>query len=72
MSEEGQMRVRTLTVVGVGLVVAIGLVWGTQVGLIGQTAGTQAGASLRTPWGEPDLQGIWTEEFDTPLERPDG
>lgn len=72
MSEEGQMRVRTLTVVGVGLVVAIGLVWGTQVGLIGQTVGTQAGASLRTPWGEPDLQGIWTEEFDTPLERPDG
>ena len=24
----------------------------------------------RTPWGEPDLQGIWTEEFDTPLQRP--
>jgi len=26
--------------------------------------------SLKTPWGEPDLQGIWTEEFDTPLQRP--
>src|SRR5262249_9945040 len=25
---------------------------------------------LKTPWGEPDLQGIWTEEFDTPLQRP--
>jgi hypothetical protein len=24
----------------------------------------------KTPWGEPDLQGIWTEEFDTPLQRP--
>jgi hypothetical protein len=23
-----------------------------------------------TPWGEPDLQGIWTDEFDTPLQRP--
>src|SRR6266508_6873266 len=22
-----------------------------------------------TPWGEPDLQGIWTVEFDTPLQR---
>src|SRR5436309_1879247 len=22
-----------------------------------------------TPWGEPDLQGIWTDEFDTPLQR---
>src|SRR6266581_8976935 len=24
----------------------------------------------KTAWGEPDLQGIWTEEFDTPLQRP--
>jgi hypothetical protein len=24
----------------------------------------------RTPWGEPDLQGIWTDESDTPLQRP--
>jgi hypothetical protein len=23
-----------------------------------------------TPWGEPDLQGIWTDEHDTPLQRP--
>ncbi len=23
-----------------------------------------------TPWGEPDLQGIWTTEYETPLERP--
>jgi hypothetical protein len=26
--------------------------------------------SLKTPWGEPDLQGIWTDEFETPLQRP--
>ena len=25
--------------------------------------------SLKTAWGEPDLQGIWTDEFDTPLQR---
>jgi hypothetical protein len=31
---------------------------------------TLAQVALRTPWGEPDLQGIWTEEFDTPLQRP--
>jgi len=24
---------------------------------------------LKTPWGEPDLQGIWTDESDTPLQR---
>jgi len=28
-----------------------------------------SGSSLKTPWGEPDLQGIWTDEFDTPLQR---
>jgi hypothetical protein len=27
-------------------------------------------AALKTPWGEPDLQGIWTGESDTPLQRP--
>jgi hypothetical protein len=27
-------------------------------------------SASKTPWGEPDLQGIWTEEFDTPLQRP--
>jgi hypothetical protein len=24
----------------------------------------------KTPWGEPDLQGIWTDETTTPLQRP--
>ena len=27
-------------------------------------------AALTTPWGDPDLQGIWTDENDTPLQRP--
>src|SRR5215831_11427029 len=30
---------------------------------IGPDSGTE------TPWGEPDLQGIWTDETDTPLQR---
>src|SRR3977135_2592081 len=25
--------------------------------------------TLTTPWGEPNLQGIWTDETDTPLQR---
>jgi hypothetical protein len=25
---------------------------------------------LKTSWGEPDLEGIWTDEFDTPFQRP--
>ena len=33
-------------------------------------APASSNSALKTPWGEPDLQGIWTEEFDTPLQRP--
>jgi hypothetical protein len=33
-------------------------------------APTAPPAAPKTPWGEPDLQGIWTDEFDTPLQRP--
>jgi hypothetical protein len=35
------------------------------------SAGTgKAGPAPQTPWGHPDLQGIWLDEFDTPFERP--
>src|SRR6516165_5957324 len=35
------------------------------------TQGQAASAvALKTSWGEPDLQGIWTDEFDTPFQRP--
>ena len=34
------------------------------------SAATAAAAALKTPWGEPDFQGIWTDENDTPLQRP--
>jgi hypothetical protein len=26
--------------------------------------------ALKTAWGDPDLQGIWTSDSDTPLQRP--
>jgi hypothetical protein len=39
---------------------------GTAVSGLATHASAQT--ALRTPWGEPDLQGIWTEEFDTPLQ----
>jgi hypothetical protein len=34
------------------------------------TAQTATAQTQKTPWGEPDLQGIWTDESDTPLQRP--
>ena len=41
--------------------------------VVGEGTEAQTGASasaLKTSWGEPDLQGIWTAFYDTPLERP--
>src|SRR5579871_947402 len=34
-----------------------------------QSGDGSVGMALKTPWGEPDLQGIWTDETDTPLQR---
>jgi hypothetical protein len=33
-------------------------------------AKSQSMATMRTPWGHPDLQGTWTNTTTTPLERP--
>jgi len=35
-----------------------------------RTTSTAKTVVLLTPWGEPDLQGIWTDEHQTPLQRP--
>src|SRR5258707_10472496 len=42
-------------------------VWGHHADVC---SGAACGEALKTPWGEPDLQGIWTDESDTPLQRP--
>ncbi len=34
------------------------------------TTAARKGAAMRTPWGDPDLQGTWTNTTATPLERP--
>ena len=42
------------------------------VSLIPVAASEQATSKpSRTPWGDPDLQGTWTNSTTTPLERPD-
>ena len=34
-------------------------------------AAAQSGDAPRTPWGKPDLQGVWDFATMTPLERPE-
>lgn len=31
---------------------------------------TAAPAQTTTPWGDPDLQGVWSNQTPVPLERP--
>ena len=74
------MRRRFLAVIGVAAVIlaVIVLLKLAQIPLAAQgsratsTAGAAAntGPASKTPWGEPDLQGIWTDEYQTPLQRP--
>lgn len=71
------MRRLSLSVAAVAMV--IGLLKLTSVPVAGQNppapaakaeAPVKGGPALKTPWGEPDLQGIWTDEYVTPLQRP--
>jgi hypothetical protein len=34
------------------------------------SAKASSGPLMRTPWGDPDLQGLWSNSTTTPLERP--
>ena len=36
-----------------------------------QTATANTWTPLQTPWGDPDLQGVWDYWTFTPLQRPD-
>src|SRR5262245_23084422 len=59
------MRTRLIQVIVVALLVAALVV------LVKQTAGVDSvEAKGTTEWGEPDLQGLWLDEYDIPLQRP--
>ena len=45
-------------------------VLGTFVWAAGCTSTQAPPEGVRTPWGEPDLQGIWTDPYDINLQRP--
>jgi hypothetical protein len=51
-----------------GSMIVVAIATAAVVTLVSNTS-AQAPA-LGTAWGEPDLQGIWTDETDTPLQRP--
>jgi hypothetical protein len=58
------MTKRLLGLIGVAATVLAALLMLTRVPITGQSA------APRTAWGDPDLQGIWTDQYQTPLQRP--
>ena len=70
------MRERVLQLIGVSAVV-LAVILLLKFAGADQTSAPTARADapgakssgLKTPWGEPDLQGIWTDEHQTPLQR---
>lgn len=73
------MRTRLLELIGVAVVIMAVVVFLklTSIAVLGQTptaaktaAAMKAGPAAKTAWGEPDLQGIWSDDYQIPLERP--
>jgi hypothetical protein len=61
-------KIRSLMLLSMA-VSAVGL-FGMVLAARDSAQGQTEAVSPRTAWGEPDLQGIWTDESDTPLQRP--
>jgi hypothetical protein len=63
---------RLVKVIGAAAVVVAATVLVTPmlVPVEAQGPTAQAGAAIKTPWGEPDIQGIWAVDYNTPLQRP--
>lgn len=58
-----------------GVIALIALIVVISALLAGQSANespavSSQSAASRTPWGDPNLQGIWTDVYETPLQRP--
>src|SRR5713101_971414 len=61
-----------------GMATTIAIVSLVTYAIAGRTSATtskaptvaETGPAQKTPWGEPDLQGIWSRDVDIPLERP--
>ena len=64
------MRMRLFIVIGVAVVIAAITLFVTLGRPSATAAPNEPGPPLETSWGEPDLQGIWSYDFEVPLQRP--
>jgi len=63
----GSITTGAIVVAGVGAVISMCNT--TACAQAPEASPIAAASTLKTPWVEPDLQGIWTDEFDTPLQQ---
>ena len=63
------LRSKMTVVIAAAAVIAVISVSITATSAQAPAGAPAPGPMLKTPWGEPDLQGIWTDESDTPLQR---
>jgi len=61
---------RSLAAAGTLAAVVLGVL-ALSAPLVGQYAQPDGWAAPRTPWGAPDLQGIWDSKSTTPMQRPE-
>ena len=71
-----RFQMRQVFLSGAALVLVVVILALTPLAGQGPTAAeaeatAQAGSAFKTPWGEPDLQGLWTDYEYTPLQRSD-
>jgi hypothetical protein len=68
-----RIHVRTVSLLAVALAVSSAAIMGQQRPSTGTASGASSYTPPKTPWGHPDLQGVYTnkDEANTPLERPD-
>src|ERR1700694_5326696 len=64
------MRQRLFTSVRVAaMMAAVSLAVAAAAGQTSPPTAAKASPAPKTAWGEPDLQGIWTDAYQTPLQR---
>src|ERR1700720_4359016 len=66
----GSMITVAIAAAAVGAVISVSIDRTSAQAPAGYATAPAPASALKTPWGEPDLQGIWTDETDTPLQRP--
>src|SRR5206468_9310481 len=62
-------RSLSLRLIGVAAVTAVVILL-LSLSRVPREDAAKAGPAPKTLWGEPDLQGIWTNEYEIPLQRP--